>query len=448
MKKISIWEDSIKLKSFNKLNHNLTTDILIIGGGITGISTLFHLNNSKYKVSLVEQNKIGMSTTSKSTGKLTYLQNNLLYNIKKTHGESTLINYINSQKDAIKMIIDTIKKLNIDCELEKVSSEVYTNKESEISKLKELEELLNKNNIKITSSKNNIIDNKYIIKVNDTYIYNPLKFINGLINNIDNNNIYENTSIIKITKENNNYICLTNNNKKIITKYIVLSSHYPYFNIPYLFPIKGYIEKSYLSASIYKHKNNISLISYSNPFISLRTYKDYLVYLSNSHSTNKNINDNKNYQELIKKLNKINLTPEYLWSNSDIITNDYLPYIGILKDNILIATGYNTWGLASGYLAGLIVKDIINNKNNKYIDLFNPNRVNINILKPLSNTYKNISSIIKSYTKKPKIKCPHMGCNLIYNDVEDTWDCPCHGSRFNKDGKCIASPSNKDINIK
>ena len=177
MKKISIWEDSIKLKSFNKLNHNLTTDILIIGGGITGISTLYHLNNSKYKVSLVEQNKIGVSTTSKSTGKLTYLQNDLLYNIKKTHGESTLINYINSQKDAIKMIIDTIKKLNIDCELEKVSSEVYTNKEREISKLKELEDILNKNNIKVTSSKNNIIDNKYIIKVNDTYIYNTLIII-------------------------------------------------------------------------------------------------------------------------------------------------------------------------------------------------------------------------------------------------------------------------------
>ena len=84
MKKISIWEDSIKLKSFNKLNHNLTTDILIIGGGITGISTLYHLNNSKYKVSLVEQNKIGMSTTSKSTGKLTYLQNRIVcYSINK-----------------------------------------------------------------------------------------------------------------------------------------------------------------------------------------------------------------------------------------------------------------------------------------------------------------------------------------------------------------------------
>ena len=161
------------------------------------------------------------------------------------------------------------------------------------------------------------------------------------------------------------------------------------------------------------------------------------------------INDNKNYQELIKKLNNIKLTPEYLWSNSDIITNDYLPYIGVLKDNILIATGYNTWGLTNGFLAGTIIKDIILNKENKYIELFNPNRINKNIItKSITNTYKNIDSYIKSYKEKPKIKCPHMGCNLIYNDIENTWDCPCHGSRFNEHGICISAPSNKNINIK
>ena len=91
MKKISIWEDSIKLDSYNKLNHNIKTDILIIGGGITGISTMYYLEETKYKVTLVEQNKIGMATTSKSTGKLTYMQNDLLYKIKKIHGDKVLL---------------------------------------------------------------------------------------------------------------------------------------------------------------------------------------------------------------------------------------------------------------------------------------------------------------------------------------------------------------------
>ena len=447
MEKISIWEDEVKIKNYNKLTKNIYTDILIIGGGITGVNTLYQLNNTNLKVVLVEQNKIGLSTTGKSTGKLTYMQNDLLYKIKKIHGNDTLIEYIKSQIEAINIAKNTISKLNIDCNLENTPSEIYAKEEKEIKKLKELKEILTNNNIKITTSKNNIIDSRYIIKAKDTYIFNPLKYINGLLNNMEKD-IYENTSIEKIAKENDHYICITDNNKKIKTKYIVLASHYPYFNIPYLFPLKGYIEKSYLSASKYKNNNKISLISYSNPFISIRTYKDYLIYLSNSHSTNKNINDNKNYQELIKKLNKLNITPEYLWSNSDIITNDGLPYIGVLEDNILISTGYNTWGLTNGILGAKIIKDIILKESNPYINLFNPKRININIItNSINNTYKSINSYIKSYCNRPKIKCPHMGCNLIYNSIENTWDCPCHGSRFNKKGKCISSPSNKNIKL-
>ena len=192
MKKISIWEDSIKLDSYNKLNHNIKTDILIIGGGITGISTMYYLEETKYKVTLVEQNKIGMATTSKSSGKLTYMQNDLLYKIKKIHGDKVLLDYINSQKDAIKMTKEIVKKLDIDCNLEKVSSEIFTNKDNEIPKLKEIEEFLINNNIKVSSSKNNIVNSKYIIKANDTYIYNPLKFINGLTSSkqtIQSNNV-------------------------------------------------------------------------------------------------------------------------------------------------------------------------------------------------------------------------------------------------------------------
>ena len=154
------------------------------------------------------------------------------------------------------------------------------------------------------------------------------------------------------------------------------------------------------------------------------------------------------------------------------MTNDGLPYIGRLKDNILIATGYNTWGLTNGPLAGKILSDIITGKQNEYIELFNPKRMNLaKILGIIPNIYKNISGFIKGYivksnkvtytkmnNKKVMIyqdkeshtvnrKCPHFGCGLTYNEIEKTWDCPCHGSRFGIDGKCIMSPSNHDINI-
>ena len=399
----------------------------------------------------VEQNKIASSVTSNSTGKLTFLQNDLIHKIRKSFSDEIALKYIKSQIDTINDIKSVIQKENIKCDLEKTDSYIYTNQEHEIIKLKKLEDL---------------VKSKYIFKVNNTYMFHPVKFVYGLIKNI-NFPIYENTKIKEIKKENDYYNCYTENNC-IKAKYVVIASHYPYFILPFMFPIKASLEKSYLSASKYK-KTSISLISYSNPFISIRTYKNNLIYLSNSHSVNNYTNDKNNFNELIKKLNDLNLKPDYLWSNIDIMTNDSLPYIGRLKDNIFIGTGYKTWGLTNAFLAGKLLSGIIQNKDNELLELFNPKRINgSQISGYIKNTYKTISGYIKGYEKNKNIeytkingknvmiyyddkkhivyrKCPHAGCKLLFNEVEKTWDCPCHGSRFNIDGKCICSPSNEDI---
>lgn len=438
---MSIWKDS-NVKSYPELKENCVTDILVIGGGITGVSTLYHLRKSKLKVMMVEQNKIGYSTTGNSTGKLSFLQNDLIDKIRKKHNDDIASLYLKSQINAIKNIVETIKKEKISCNLTKTDCYLYTNNESEINKIKSLEEFLKKNNLKIYHDDISLVKSKYAINVLDTYVFNPIQFIYGLLNKI-NFPIYENTSIRKIKYQDGIYVCDTGRNI-IKTKYIVLASHYPYFIIPYLFPIKVSLEKSYISASKYNIKP-ISLISYSNPFISLRTYEDYLIYLSNSHNINKNTCDKDNYNELLKKLNDLNLKPDYLWSNIDIMTSDGLPLVGTLKNNIFMGTGYNTWGLTNGFLAGEILADCILENDNEYIKLFNPNRSNLNSLNDLFNNVKGFAEGLKNGAK---YSCPHLKCKLIYNEVDETFDCPCHGSRFRKDGKCISGPANKDIAIK
>ena len=295
MKNISIWKDTVKKEKFDKLNSDIDTDVLIIGGGITGVSTMYHLCNSGLKVVLVEQNKIGYGVTGNSTGKLTYLQNDLIDKIRKCFDDDTALKYIKSQIEGINLIRGIIKKEKINCDFVKVPSYIYTNKEDEIAVLKNMEEFLSNNNINTIHSDINIVDNKYNFGVNDSYMFHPLKFLYGIINNL-NCNVYEDTSIKKIEFNDDVYICYTNTNK-INAKWVVIASHYPYFNLPFVFPIKCSLEKSYLSVSKYK-VNNISLISYSNPFISIRNYKDYLIYLSNSHDINTDINDNLHFDEL------------------------------------------------------------------------------------------------------------------------------------------------------
>lgn len=439
----SIWKNTIKLKKFKNLDSDKVVDILIIGGGITGISALYHLKDSNKKIMLVEQNKIGMSTTANSTGKLTYLQNDLLDKIRENFDDKTALKYIKSQIDTINEEINIIKKNKIDCDLEKTNSYLYTNNDCEIEKLKDLEMFLNENKIKTYHKSIDIVDSKYMFYVKNTYTIHPIKFVYGLTKNMDDL-IYENTSIKKIEFNDKYYMCYTEK-YKIKTKYVVIASHYPYFNIPFLFPLKGYLEKSYLSASKY-NLDKLSLISYNKPVISIRNYKNYILYLSNSDSISKNTKDLNNYKELLKKLNDLKLKPNYLWSNSDIITNDSLPYVGEIKKRMYIATGYNTWGLTNGFLAGSIISSLILRKKNKYKKLFDPDRISTQNIKTISNITKNIDGYIKGISSN--YKCPHMGCGLIYNETEHTWDCPCHGSRFDELGKVIKSPANKDIDVK
>ena len=443
MKNISIWKSTIKEKTFKTLDSDKVVDILIIGGGITGISTLYHLKDSNKKIMLVEQNKIGLSTTANSTGKLTYLQNDLIDKIRNNYDDKVAINYIKSQIDTINNEVSLIKKNQIDCDLEKVDSYIYTNKDSEVEKLKDLENFLNDNKIRTYNKKIDIVDSKYMFYVKDTYLINPLKFLYGLTNNLEDM-IYENTSIKKIEECDKYYMCYTDK-YKIKAKYVVIASHYPYFNLPFLFPIKGYLEKSYISAS--KCDNyKLSLISYKNPCISIRNYKDYLIYLSNSRSINKDTCDKKNFDELLKKVYDLNLKPDYLWSNIDVITNDSLPYVGEIKKHMFLATGYNTWGLTNGFLAGSIISSMIKREKHKYKKIFDPNRISPNTLSSsISDISKNIGGYVKGI--KGKYKCTHMGCGLIYNEIEHTWDCPCHGSRFDKSGNVIMAPANKGINI-
>lgn len=474
MKNYSIWKDKDIRKNFNSksLDKNIECDTLIIGAGITGISAYYHLKKSNQNIIVVEQNKVGMGVTANSTGKLTYLQDNIYNNILDNYDFETATKYLESQLKAINITKNIIKTNNINCDLTKTKSYIYTNKEEEIEKITKLKEFLEKNNVKVSETNNNLVESKYMISVDETYLFNPLKFIYELVNKANLCNIYENTSIKKIEKQNESYICYTDNNK-IICKNVILASHYPYFIIPFLFPIRSNLEKSYICSGN-KKIDNISLISYNKPFISIRNYKDSIIYLSNSHNNSSTVSDKDNFQELIKKAKKLDFEPNHIWSNIDIITSDKLPYIGKIEDNFYIATGYNTWGMTNGILGGYLLSEILLKNNNEYANLFDPKRKIKNSITNIPlNSYYNLKGFINgSITKNNFIeqkklsgkkiciyksefgehkvyqKCPHLGCKLIFNEVEKTWDCPCHGSRFDLNGKCFNGPSNSDISYK
>ncbi len=486
MKNKSIWLKNVKSKKYNVLSQNIEVDVLIIGGGMTGLNTALRLQKYKGKIALVEQNTIGSGVSSRTTGKINYLQEVIYQDLEKMYDFDVAEKYLKSQRLAIKELKKIIYKYKIKCDFDKNKAFVFTNDKKEISKIKYEKKLLEKMGISVEeyNSIDKMFKCKYAISVDDTYVFNCVKYMYTLKNILVSNNfpIYENTRINKISKEDDYYICYTDK-YKIKTKKLILACHYPCFIKPYFMPIKVATEKSYIVAGKVKRYKKINYITSSLPCHSIRYHKDknnYIIYASNSHDICNDLNENKNYRNVLKNAKSLNIKVDYYWTNDDLITVDKMPYIGFIQkdsNSLLIGTGYNTWGMTNSVLASILLSDLILGKKNEFEDLFSPLRVNI--WADIDKYMSNIGSNVKSYLENKIIKnkywyndnllfenrngkniatykddngthtvlstCPHLGCTLIFNEVEKTWDCPCHASRFDIDGKCIKGPSCYDI---
>lgn len=464
----SIWNN---IKTNTKTTKNIIeTDVLIIGGGITGITSLLYLLDQNKTTTLIEANTIGSGITNKTTGKINIMQEYNYQTIEQITNKKTSEKYLESQIYATNEILKIIKNYNIDCDLEKNESYLFTNEQKNIKKIMKEKQILSKY-IKcetITKLPNNY-PCIYGIKTK-SYTFNPIKYIKE-IKNICKNNIYENTRALTITKKLNKYLIKTNKNK-ILAKEILICTHYPFINKPFI-PIKTTIEKEYIIAANPEKTYKVNMISNDNEIISIRYYKDKMIYINNNSLLCNKLNHKKNMNNTIKNFKKhFNYPITHTWYNYDIISNDKLPIIGkIKKENIMIATAFNKWGMTNGILAAKIMTDIIKNKENEFIELVNPYRkTNKNkIINNCKYSYNNIKAYIKSrnqknikYKKENGIeyaiyidenkkehkiinKCPHLKCKLILNEIDKTWDCPCHGSRYTIDGKVIKGPSNYSI---
>lgn len=486
MKKNSIWLENLKESTQKQIDKDIEVDVLIVGGGITGLTTAYFLKDKNFFICLVDQDKVGHGVSSKTTGKLNYLQETIYSTLEKNYSYKIANLYYKSQRHAIKIVKDIIEKEKIDCNFEKVTSYVFTDKEEEVKKLIKEKAILESMGSKVDEhySIPLKLNSMYAISVDNTAVFHPLKYLYALKNICLKHNIkiYEFTKIYNIKKEGNYYICDAND-KKIKAKKVVLACHYPFFLFPLLFPIKTYLEKSYITASKVDENEKKTYITSKNPTHSIRFYEkenSYLIYLNNSHKICNDLNDKELFESSLNQANKLDLSPDYIWSNEDIMTYDKLPFIGKIKENMWIGTGYNTWGMTNGTIAAFLLSDLILDKENMYEELFSLKRKNLKnkVIGYSNNLFINLKGYIpnkiiknkkwypksltftKKYGKSVAIykegskehivytKCPHVGCTLIFNEVEKTWDCPCHASKFNIDGKCIKGPSLYDISYK
>lgn len=482
----SLWEKTKKKVEIPSQKIPEKTDILIIGGGMAGISTAFYLKDSPYQVTVIDKGQVGMGVTSKTTGKLTYLQGLIYDKLRRFYSLETSKQYLHSQKDAIKLVTENVNKYEIDCHLQKVDSYVFVKDEKEVKKIQLEKQVLE--NMGIFFQEESSLPISYpctqAFSVEDTYVFHPLDYLLSLAKiSIESGTIIAENVIAEEIKKENDFIVKTNKGS-IQARFIVVCSHYPFFIKPSYIPFKSHIEKSYVLASSHHREKNFSAILASKPSDSIRYYKDYLIYGGNSHKMSTHINYEKNHKALIQSFEKNwEENIDMIWSTHDIITEDGMPYIGKVKEEenrFFIATGFNKWGMTNGTLAGKMIADMILGNENPYTELMKPYRKynlkrtlelmknglgtgkiyiqrkinrNPDFYKKNVRVYKKEGIYYGEYIDEKKIKhtvyhkCPHMGCSLLFNFKDTTWDCPCHGSRFSIDGDTIEGPSYYSIRV-
>ena len=428
----SLWTQFSSLPKFPKLKKDIKTDVLIIGGGIAGILTAYQLQQQGVDYVLVEKNRICSGVTCNTTAKITYQHGLIYHKILKSSGKETAQKYLEANKRAFDRYAGLCE--NIDCDYEIKDNYVY--KIDDVCELEKEIKALEKIGYRAQLCDNTALPFEIsgAVKFKNQAQFNPLKFLSQIAKGL---NIYENTFV----KEMVGNTAITDNGN-IIAEKVIVATHFPFINKHGSYFVKLYQHRSYVFALENAPDIEGMYVDGSKTGLSFRNHKNYMLIGGGSHRTGKN---GGNWSELQKFADKYypNLKATNYWATQDCITLDEMPYIGKYSartSDLLVATGFNKWGMTGAMLSSMLLSDIVMCRKNDFADVFSPSR---NILKPqlFVNVFESTTNLL-SFSKK---RCPHLGCALKWNKAEHSWDCPCHGSRFSEKGKLLDNPANGDM---
>ncbi len=472
----SIWVKYFDGEPREALNKSIKTDVAVIGGGLAGILTAELLQNAGKRVVVLEGKRIASGQSEKTTAKITAQHGAVYSDLIKNFGSDMAKEYLNANLQAVNWYDGFIKERNISCDFERCSAFIYT--ESNTARLMAEEKALRRLDFKAELTfKTELPIKCTALEMKNQAQFNPAKFITAVAEYL---NIYENTYAERV--EGNK---IYTNRGSVEADNIVFTCHYPFVNFPALYFARMYQERSYVLALKNAIKIKNMYLGIDRDGLSFRSYGNLLLLGGGSHRSGDNKCGGK-YNLLKCKAEKLfkGALGVAQWSAEDCITADKVPYIGKFsksKENWYVATGFGKWGMTSSAVAARIIADSILGRENKNFKIFNPSRINpkavAGILKEAGESAKGLiaqkivlnpseiseiqigkGGIIKKNGKRMGVyresearyylvdtKCPHFGCGLNWNDDEKSWDCPCHGSRFDYRGRLIDNPAQKGI---
>lgn len=429
MENHSVWEET-RMPQFSRLQGELRTDVLIVGGGAAGLLTAYELKKSGVDCAVVERYRICGGTTKGTTAKITF-QHGLIYrDIAARYGLETAGRYLKANMNAFRRIASLAQK--IDCDFKKEDSYIYSRNNRRALELELF--VLEKLNYPAVLEECSDLPFATVgaVRFPDQAVFDPLKFFRAIASKL---RIYENTHVLDV--RGNTVIC---DGATVYAKKIVIASHFPFIDRVGCYFLKMYQSRSSVIALENATQPNGIFMDENTNGLSFRNYKDLLLIGGGAHRTGEPCRlaelrafAEENYPQSVLK---------YEWSAQDCITLDKIPYIGRYSPftpDLYVATGFNKWGITSSMAAAVLLRELILKDESEFSDVFDPSRSVFTKQLP-----KNIVNAAKDLLSINAPRCPHMGCALKRNRAEHSWDCPCHGSRFSKDGKLLEGPANRN----
>lgn len=481
----SLWRktsqyESAHTKSAEELPNRVS--VIVIGGGMAGILTSYQLKQRGIDSIVLERGEIGRSCSANTTAKITSLHGVIYQKIAKVYGKDRAIQYYQSQQQAISDYKRIIEDCGIECDYEMKSHVMYAvdnlNKiEREFTEIGELgipAEWIDSTPLPFQIQGGILFPNQAQ--------FHPLRFLDQLIERLQ---VFTQCQATRIDADGTVEV---NHHYEVKAEAVVIATHYPIINSKGLYFTRLDQERSYVVALSQQGGFDIRnmYIDENEEGHTFRPYKDMLIMgVGNHRSGKKRLPDY--YKELEAEANRWfpNAKVEYHWSNQDCMSVDQIPYIGAYSkklSNFYVATGFNQWGMSSSMVSANVISELIATGQSEYEKLYSPSRLQFSgtgsfiengavsvahlTKQLLHRKEEELSSIVQGGAGIVKLdgqvvgvykdendrlhvidtKCPHLGCQLAWNPNEKTWDCPCHGSRFDIDGHLIDDPAQKDLN--
>lgn len=443
---------------------------VVIGAGMAGILTAYFLKKSGREVIILEAGKIAGGQTKNTTAKITGQHGLIYHDMIKKAGKERAKGYAMANEAAIRAYKEIIQKEGISCHFEMLPSFLYSIEEAGKELLQREAEAAVALGLKAYfTEKDKQLELPFPVTGQVCFEqqaqFHPLEFIEGLSAGLT---IYENTNVLSVKGHK-----VTTDKGTITAENIIFATHYPFINIPGFYFVRQHQERSYvlaLQGEGVPAKLAGMYYGIDRGGLSFRSAEGMLLLGGGSHRTGKRNKCGREQTKPNREVEKQQLPEGYAylremsqryypraqegacWAAQDCMPHDRIPFIGkysVIRPYWYVATGFQKWGMTSSMIAAMIISDNICGRVNPYEKVFTPQRILLRagIKNFCIDLGESVAGLTKGFLGKKEKRCRHMGCHLVWNEEEKSWDCPCHGSRFEKDGRLIDNPAQRNLKI-